>query len=297
MEYIYRNIEEREKNLDTVGRIWQELLDAQAGRTDTLVAIGGGATLDTVGYAAACYKRGMRWVAEPTTLLAMVDASIGGKTAVNMQGIKNAIGAFYPPTETRIDVRHLLTLPRTQVLSGLGEMVKHALLDSREHLDTVLSMMDTDITEENLPLWEERIKRSRAVKQRIVDIDPWEHNIRKTLNLGHTIGHALEALSLEREPIPHGYAVIYGLVAELYISHVLLGLDRQTVSAVSHLIPEYYPRPNVSCRQYERLYALMQQDKKGPLNFCLLRQIGGCEMDHTIERSVIYEALDYLFSL
>ena len=298
MEFTYRDIAENEKNLTTVSRIYSELLAAKAGRNDTLIAIGGGATLDTVGFAAATYKRGMRWIACPTTLLAMVDAGIGGKTGVNLDGVKNAIGAFYPPSETRIDVRQLLTLDRTQILSGLGEMLKHGLLDSEEHLSAVMALMDSDITESTLPTWQDAITHSRAVKQRIIDIDPLEHGPRRSLNLGHTVGHALEALSLSgSSPLPHGYAVVYGLIAELYLSHVLLGLDKLVVSRISHLIPEYYPRPNVSCRRYEELFALMQQDKKGPLNFTLLRAIGHPILDQTASRDQIYEALDYLFSL
>lgn len=298
MDYIYRDIEEQDKTLETVRRIWSELLTAKAGRQDTLVAIGGGATLDTVGFAAATYKRGMRWVAEPTTLLAMVDAGIGGKTGINMDGVKNAIGAFYAPTETRIDTHHLLTLPETQIRSGIGEMIKHALLDSMDHLNAVLRQIDEPITAETLAEWETLIRRSRAVKEQVVREDPLEQGLRRVLNLGHTVGHALEALSLEgTNPLPHGYAVVYGLIAELYISHVRMGLSREIVSTISHLIPEYYPRPNISCRQYERLYELMQQDKKGPLNFTLLRAIGQPVIDQTADRELIYEALDYLFTL
>lgn len=298
MELVYKDIEECEKTLTTVERIWHELLEAGATREDILVAIGGGATLDTVGFAAATYKRGMRWVAVPTTLLAMVDAGIGGKTAVNYAGYKNIIGAFYPPSEVRIDTSYLRTLPYEQLLSGVGEMIKHGLLDTPDHLTEVLAMLGSLDKLDNLDKLSPLIQRSRSVKERVVAADPTEQGLRKCLNLGHTVGHALEALSQEgTDVIPHGYAVVYGLVAELYLSHVLLGLDKEVVSAISHLIPEYYPRPNVSCRQYDRLLDYMRQDKKGPFNFTLLRAIGEPVIHQTVCREQILEALDYLFSL
>lgn len=321
MEYTYRNIDESEKNIATVQRIWSELLAAGATRHDTLVAIGGGATLDTVGFAAATYKRGMPWIAVPTTLLAMVDAGTGGKTAINVDGIKNAVGAFHQPKEVRIDVSYLRTLPYEQWLSGAGEMIKHGLLDQSQHLNEVFEMLENLENLEHLDSLEKLgdlealIHRSRAVKMRVVEQDPTEQGLRKVLNLGHTIGHAIEALSQEQEvsggsrvqevsrAIPHGYAVVYGLIAELYLSHILLGLDKSIVSRISHLIPEYYPRPNVSCKQYERLLSLMANDKKNDghdtsgIRFVLLRAIGEPVIDQTATREQIYEALDYLFSI
>lgn len=318
MEYTYRNIEESEKNIATVQRIWSELLAAGATRHDTLVAIGGGATLDTVGFAAATYKRGMPWIAVPTTLLAMVDAGTGGKTAINVDGIKNAVGAFHQPKEVRIDVSYLRTLPYEQWLSGAGEMIKHGLLDSKEHLGEVMKMLNhlEDLDDQgNLGDLEALIHRSRAVKMRVVEQDPTERGLRKVLNLGHTISHALEALSQrppkspciggpeENNGLPHGYAVVYGLIAELYLSHILLGLDKVVVAQISHLIPEYYPRPNVSCKQYERLLSLMTNDKKNDghdtagIRFVLLHAIGEPVIDQTATREQIYEALDYLFSI
>lgn len=302
MEFIYRDIEEKDKSLATVEHIWADLLSHRATRADRVVAIGGGATLDTVGFAAATYKRGVPWIATPTTLLAMVDAGTGGKTAINYPTpdgsvIKNAIGAFWPPEEVRIDTTYLRTLPYEELLSGYGEMIKHGLLDSQEHLQEVLRTLselhDSDMVLTLGPL----IERSRQVKVRIVEADPTEKGIRKALNLGHTIGHALEELSMRGEPIRHGYAVLYGLVAELYISHVLEGLDKQVVSTISRLIPEFYPRPNVSCKQYETLYELMQQDKKGPLNFTLLSAVGQPVINRTADKELIFEALDYLFSI
>lgn len=302
MDFEYQNIEEQDKNLATVERIWTELLEHQATRHDTLVAIGGGATIDTVGFAAATYKRGMNWVAVPTTLLSMVDAGTGGKTGVNFGGLKNAIGSFYPPREVRIDPHYLDTLPAEEMLSGFGEMLKHALLDSTEHLNEVLRTMTDWMAYPNRQpsqFMEPLIHQSRAVKLRIVEQDPTEQGLRKALNLGHTVGHALEELShINHRPLRHGYAVVYGLVAELYMSHVLLGLDKTVVTTISHLIPEYYPRLQESCKSVDQLCALMANDKKGPRNFTLLRAIGLPEVNHEFHDDLlISEALNYLFSL
>lgn len=284
------HISEADKTIETVSDIWSWLLSQQATRRAVLVAVGGGVLTDMVGFAAATYKRGIRWISVPTTLLSMVDAGSGGKTGFNFGGIKNSIGAFHAPVETRIDVSYLATLPGDQILSGYAEMVKHCLLADLPYPDAE-------------HLTEADIRASIAVKDRIVAEDPTEQGIRKALNFGHTIGHALEALSLSRssengeKPLLHGYAVLYGMVAELYLSHVCLGLDKQVVSEVAHLLTEYYGRPALSCRQYPLLLERMRQDKKGPLNFTLLRRKGEPVINQTINEDLILEALDYLFSI
>lgn len=340
-------IDEESKTLASVERIWQWLIEQQADRQDIVHAIGGGTLLDTVGFAAATYKRGIRWISEPTTLLSMVDAGTGGKTGVNYGGVKNAVGCFWPPEEVIIRMDYLDTLPGEEILSGYAEMVKHKLIDHRtiDHLPFIGQLP------EPFSLTEEDIHHSIAIKQYYVEQDPTEQGIRKALNLGHTIGHALEALSLGgltpgplspkgkegakvqkvqevqgvqslREAIGaidsigaigtigtigtiglngsrmrHGYAVMYGLAAELYLSHIRLGLDKQIVSTIAHLITEYYGRPNVSCKRYDELIDLMRQDKKGSLNFTLLEGIGKPIINQILTEQEIKEALDYLFTI
>lgn len=277
--------DEKHKSIGTVESIWQFLLHVGADRQSLLIVVGGGVLTDLGGFAAATYMRGINWLSIPTTLLSMVDAGLGGKTGFNFGQIKNSIGAFHQPEEVYIDTRYLDTLPGEQILSGYGEMVKHHLISGQPLCAPDLISRDD-------------IVRSIAVKEQIVAQDPHEQGIRKALNFGHTIGHALEALSLQGDrPLLHGYAVMYGMVAELYLSHVLLGLEKEVVSYAAHLVTEYYGRPNVSCRRYPDLIELMRHDKKGALRFTLLRHLGEPVIDQTISEALILEALDYLFTI
>lgn len=305
-------ISEQEKTIETVQRLWTRFMDEGLSRDDVVHAIGGGVLLDTVGFACATYKRGIRWISEPTTLLAMVDAGSGGKTGVNYGGVKNAVGCFWPPIEVIIHPDHLKTLPGEEILSGYAELVKTELLKPKlSSFAPQLSSFDFRLSTFDCPnpfeLTESDIRAAIAIKDHYVALDPMEKGIRKALNLGHTIGHALEALSLahygERVPdraekgLRHGYAVMYGLAAELYLSHVRLGLDKAVVSQIAHLITEYYGRPSLSCKRYDELIDLMRQDKKGALNFTLLRAIGEPVINQVLTENEIKEALDYLFSI
>lgn len=288
-------VNESVKSLETVSVIYDFLIREHASRKTLLIAIGGGVLTDMAGFAAATYMRGIDWIAIPTTLLAMVDASTGGKTGVDYGGLKNYVGAFHQPVEVYINTAFLDTLPGDQLLSGYAELVKTWLLTPQPWL---LPEPDS-VTESD-------ILHAIQVKEHYVSQDPTEQGIRKSLNLGHTIGHALEELSFAQSTLPaessfvqstllHGYAVLYGLVAELYLSHVLLGLDKQYVSMVSHLVTEYYGRPNISCRQYDRIYDFIGRDKKG--SYVLLREKGMPVFDQTLSKDLLFEALDYLFSL
>lgn len=276
---------ENQKSLAGAERVWQFLFEHEASRRALLVNVGGGVITDLGGFAAATYKRGIDFLNVPTTLLSMVDAASGGKTGINYGGIKNSIGVFRQPVYTHIDTRLLTKLPAEEILSGYAEVVKHWLLEPS----------GAAIFVDPFSLTNEDIERSLAVKNHYAALDPTEQGIRKALNLGHTIGHALEALSEGK--LRHGYAVLYGLAAELYLSHVRLGLDSKLVSQVAHLITEYYGRPQLSCKRYDELLALMRQDKKGALNFTLLKQVGDPVINQIASRDEIFESLDYLFSI
>lgn len=278
------SVDESVKSLDTVAKIYDFLISEHASRKTLLVTVGGGVLTDMAGFAAATYMRGIDWLAVPTTLLAMVDASTGGKTGVNYGGLKNYVGAFHQPVEVYINTAFLDTLPGDQLLSGYAELVKTWLLTPQPWL-----LPEPDAVTES------DILRAIQVKEYYVSQDPTEQGVRKALNLGHTIGHALEELSLAQSPLPHGYAVLYGLVAELYLSHVLLGLDKQYVSMVSHLVTEYYGRPNISCKQYNRIFELISCDKKG--SYTLLKAKGEPVINQNISQNLLFEALDYLFSV
>ena len=218
---LWLEVGETQKSLETVQCIWDFLFAQDITRRGLLICIGGGVLTDLGGFAAGTYKRGIDYINIPTTLLAMVDASVGGKTGFNYNGLKNAIGVFAQPVETLICPSLLSTLPVRQFLSGFGELAKTALLNHRLWPQVLQYDLDTMPLDALTPL----IGASVQVKTRIVAADPHEEGIRKALNLGHTFGHALEEISLGE--LPHGYAVFYGLIAELYLSVTRLNCPRE----------------------------------------------------------------------
>ena len=320
---------EQHKTLAMVERIWQFLLDHRATRDDILVCVGGGVICDLGGFAASTYKRGMPHLNVPTTLLAMVDAASGGKTGFDYAGIKNAIGTYAQPLDTLVIPSLIVSLPPRELLSGYGEMLKHALLDTPDHWHQLLRLdLETEAGVQALmPL----IARSRAVKARIVQADPYEQGLRRALNLGHTVGHALEAQMLANgHPAPHGYCVVWGMVAALYLSILhneetpislacpgaqasppaakslaegdLEGLPslRTILRQLEQVMLRYYGRPVCNCKDQSQLLALMQQDKKNTaagIRFTLLRQIGDPLTDETPSLKDIAAAIEYLFSI
>lgn len=288
---------ETNKTLQQVEHVWRELYGQGATRKSVLVVIGGGTVMDIGGFAASTYKRGIRCVYVPTTLLGMVDASMGGKTGFDYMGVKNLVGTFAQPTETIVDTAWLTTLPYEEFLSGYAEMVKHGLLCSEQMWSSLLA---SDCMEDI----EAKIRQSVAFKQQVVAADPRESGYRKVLNFGHTVGHALEAYSLQQaahEPLRHGYAVMQGMVAALYLSVVLCGMDRSVLRTMSHFMVEHYGRARCACNDYEQLLALMRQDKKnersGEIGFTLLKKIGDPVINKVATEDAIREALDYLFSI
>ncbi len=298
------DVTEQSKRLETVQQIWDWFFELGLTRRDEVLAVGGGALTDMVGFACATYKRGVPYVNVPTTLLAMVDASTGGKTGINYRGLKNSIGVFAEPQETIIDTKWLETLPVKEFLSGFGEVLKTGLIESTEYrvqnTDRLWDrLLNYDL--ERMPLEELKplIERCLQVKERIVKADPKEEGLRKILNLGHTFGHALEEVSLGT--MPHGYAVVYGLIAELYLSVTKLGCEKEPLQQLTQVMLHYYGRPQCKCSDREKLVRLMQQDKKNEraaeINCTLLRGVGEPVINQVITPDEALEALDYLFSL
>lgn len=305
---------EENKSLAMVQRIWDFLIENGATRQAVLICIGGGVITDMGGFAAATYKRGIDYVNIPTTLLAMVDAGSGGKTGIDYRGLKNEIGVFRQPRETVIDTRWLSTLPIEEILSGMAEMVKHALIGSAEEWKRMMEIeADEDFAGE---AFRERVMASLAIKERIVAADPMEKGVRKALNFGHTIGHAMEEMSgtktmtqtmtktttkTEKGMMRHGYAVMYGMVAEAYLSAKKMGLDKEVVVQLTHYMIENYGRPDGRCKDEERLIELMRHDKKneakGEINFTLLRAVGEPVVNQVVSEEEIREAIGYLFSV
>ena len=290
---------EENKDLSAVEHIWNALQQGYATREALLVNLGGGVVTDLGGFAAATYMRGIHYINVPTSLLAMVDASSGGKTGFDYMGVKNLIGSFANPEATLLYLPMLATLPVDEWLSGYAEMLKHSLLESEAHLAEVLAI---DVNDENCSISTELLARNIAVKERIVTEDPKEKGVRKLLNLGHTVGHAIEeAYIAEGKGVKHGYCVMWGLVAELYLSVVKRGFSRDILQQMSHLMLEYYGRPECNCKERERLVEWMMKDKKnrvaGEINFSLLKAVGKGMVDQTVTQEELDEALEYLFSL
>ncbi len=296
-------VSEEEKSLDTVQLIWDFLFAHGITRRGLLICIGGGVLTDIGGFAAATYKRGIDYVNVPTTLLAMIDASSGGKTGINYGGLKNSIGCFAPPVETLICPDWLKSLPANQWLSGFGEMLKTGLVSESSlwyHLLRYdLEKMDSEALK---PL----IAQCVAAKKRIVEADPKEEGLRKVLNFGHTFGHALEEISIQKSdvsspPLLHGYAVVYGMIAELYLSVVKLGCPKEPLQQLTQVMLHYYGKPQCKCSDREALVALMQQDKKNErtaqINCTLIQDIGLPLINQVITPEEAHEALEYLFSL
>lgn len=292
------------KNLTSVQLVWDFLLKHRATREAVLVNLGGGMITDLGGFAAATYMRGIRFVNIPTTLLAMVDASSGGKTGFDYKGVKNAIGTFTPPLATLIHLDFLRTLPAEELLSGFAEMLKHALIASKEEWVNLLQLLQEEFPHEQLveALGSTGVlQASIAIKEKVVAQDPHETGSRKILNFGHTVGHAIESAALEHNALPHGYCVLWGMVAEVYLSVVKLGCPREVLQQLTQIMLQYYGRPQCNCKQREQLIQRMYRDKKNSANrtpnFTLLRAVGEPVINQYVSEEDINEALEYLFSL
>ena len=279
------------KTLDTLSHVWAELQRMGATRHSLLINLGGGMVTDLGGFAASTFKRGLAYINIPTTLLSMVDASVGGKTGINFGGLKNEIGVFNNANCVILDTTFLRTMDAENLLSGYAEMLKHGLISNEQ---TWAELLNLDLND--LDKLGDLVEKSVAVKQRIVIEDPTEHGIRKALNLGHTVGHAFESLALERKPVLHGYAVAYGLVVELYLCCVKTGFPQDKMRQTVGLIKENYGKMPITCDDYPKLIELMHHDKKNvgtDINFTLLGGIGDIRINQTATEEEIKEALDF----
>ncbi len=281
------------KNIESLSHVWAELQRMGATRHSLMVNLGGGMMTDLGGFAASTFKRGIQYINIPTTLLSMVDASVGGKTGVNFGGLKNEIGVFSNAHTVILDTVFLKTMDRENILSGYAEMLKHGLINT-EQMWAELITFDPDNAD--LHRLGEMVGESVKVKERIVEEDPTEHGIRKALNLGHTIGHAFESLAMTRRPILHGYAVAYGMVCELYLSVKKCGFPTERLHQTVAFIKEHYGKTDITCDDYPTLLELMTHDKKntaGMINFTLLGGIGDIRINQTATKEEIMEALDF----
>jgi 3-dehydroquinate synthase len=300
---------ELHKGLDTCRFIWSEMMRLGLDRRSLLINLGGGVIGDMGGFCAATYLRGIDFVQVPTTLLSQVDASVGGKLAIDFNGVKNSIGVFQNPVAVLVDPAFLRTLPLTEIRSGFAEVFKHALIadaDQWRNLQQINDLMTVD--------WASYLAPSLAIKQRIVEEDPIEKGIRKALNFGHTIGHAVESYSIAdwgfriadcdpqseiRNPksaLMHGEAVALGIVCEAWLSHKMLGLSASELNEIVAFVKRFYPHWPLAEEDFPAVFALLKKDKKnvgGRINFTLLPAIGEARVDQFYEVGVIEEALRF----
>jgi len=285
---------EENKNIDTCIQIWKELNLQKADRKSLLINLGGGVLTDIGGFVASTYLRGIKFINVPTTLLGMVDAAHGGKTGIDFLNLKNQIGVFSMPIDVILDSTYLKTLSKEEYLNGYAEVFKHSFLSDSEEI-SFNSLINLDFFKDVDFI----IKKYSEVKNRIVKIDKYESDIRKVLNLGHTIGHALESyshISNNIKTLKHGEAIIVGLITELYISAIQNNFPLITVDKLKEISSKYFEKINLSDDQLEQIFDLMIFDKKnnnGMVYFVLLDKNGKPLTDQKVEKKVFVDAFDY----
>lgn len=287
---------ENTKSIDEAVSLWQWLGNEGANRQSLIVNIGGGITTDLGGFVAATFKRGCDFVNIPTTLMAMVDASIGGKTGINFAGLKNEVGVFADPKWILIDTDLIDTLPYTAKADGYAEMLKYGLISDS---DLLRQTYDIDLENIDKKLLSNLIKRDIEIKQYLAKIDRYDRNERRALNFGHTFAHAFEALAANREiELTHGHAVAWGMVCELYLSVIHYKFPKKELHRLHSFVKEHYTAIPIGCRDFDEIYAFMQHDKKNTINtinFTLLEDIGKFHCNCKSSKDEIYEALEYVF--
>jgi 3-dehydroquinate synthase len=287
---------EKHKNIHTCSFIWNQMINANADRKALVINLGGGVIGDMGGFCAATYKRGLDFIQIPTTLLSDVDSSIGGKLGIDFADVKNSIGLFKNPRAVFIDPIFLNTLPEREVRSGFAEIIKHCLIADAglwDQLKDIENVMDVD--------WEPLLVPSLKIKKRVVEADPFEQNIRKTLNFGHTAGHAIESWALNSpSPLLHGEAIAAGMVCETYLSTQVAGFSKDSAKEITAFILRIYGKYALKNEYFLELLRLMKNDKKnqdGKINFTMLNAIGNAEIDRNCEDSLVAESLNYYSGL
>ncbi len=283
---------EAAKSLPTCELLWNHFLERKLDRSALVLLVGGGAVGDVGGFAAATWKRGIDFAQVPTTLLSMVDSSIGGKQGIDFLGLKNQIGVFQNPAAVFICPEFLATLPARELRSGFAEMVKHALISSRKDWDSIKN------SPASLELdWPRLIPASLTVKKKVVEKDPFERGLRKVLNFGHTIGHAVESLFLEKEKLLlHGEAVAVGMICESWLSFKTGGLSVGELAEITAFLLRIFGTTDWPVAENPRLLELMRHDKKNSgaaIRFALLEGIGRPRWDVSVDEEVILESLRF----
>jgi 3-dehydroquinate synthase len=284
---------EENKHLETCVLVWQKMTDFQFDRKAVLLNLGGGVIGDLGGFCASTYKRGIDFYQMPTTLLSQVDASVGGKLGVDFQQFKNHIGVFNIPKNVLIYPDFIKTLSFRELRSGYAEVLKHCLIADKEEWKSVTQKT---IQEQN---WSKIIPHSVKIKSNVVEQDPKESGLRKILNFGHTIGHAVESYFLQQglnKKLLHGEAIAIGMIAEAYLSHLKCGLTLEEVNEISSYFLMTYGKVSISDEELSQMYEYMLQDKKNEgksVRFALLPKIGDCLFDIEANRVEIEKSMKY----
>jgi len=284
---------EGSKGIGTCHALWNHLAGLGVERGAVLVALGGGVVTDLAGFVGATFKRGLRVVNVPTSLMGMVDAAIGGKTAIDLDGVKNLVGLVRQPEGVYVHPPFLRTLGKRELLNGVAEMLKHGLVADADHWHAVVAAPWHDL-QALAPL----VERSAALKCAVVSTDPEEHGPRRLLNFGHTIGHAVEAFSGEgpQRGLLHGEAVVVGMECAAWLSWRLDLLDRTSCDAITAVLLERYRTFSLNVTDHHRILELMAHDKKnrgGGFRFTLLEAIGRGRVDVPVDAAMVADALDH----
>ena len=282
---------EENKNIDFCIGIWKTLLDFEADRKSLMINLGGGVITDMGGFVASTYKRGIDFINIPTTLLSMVDASVGGKTGIDIDNVKNMVGTFSLPQAVFIESEFLKTLPERELSSGFAEMIKHGLIMDKAYFEA-LKAVDYRLVSAA------QILRSVEIKHEVVTQDPLEKGLRKILNFGHTIGHAVEsyALSNSKQPLTHGEAIAIGMICESFLSVKYCGLPEQDLEQITTYIQSIYPAYQIAEGSFASILELVKADKKnehGYVMFSLLAAIGKCEYNCKVTDEDLLQSLKY----
>lgn len=289
---------EESKSIEIATQIWQMLLDYQADKNALIINLGGGVISDLGGFIASQYKRGIKYINIPTTLLGMVDASIGGKVNIDLNSFKNVIGSFYFPMAILINTEFIATLNKRHFKNGLVEHFKHFLIHGSEKFNLLLN---TDI-QKDTTVFDEFLIQSVEIKNNIICEDPYEKGIRKTLNFGHTIGHAIESYSMAKtkKPLMHGEAVCIGIICESYISKKLNLISQEYLENIKKYLFKNIGKFDISKYNQQELVIIMENDKKNSndsINFSLIKENDFCTTNNFIEKEMIIDALNHYNSL
>lgn len=284
---------EAHKTLATCEKIWEAMTRQELDRHALVINVGGGVIGDMGGFCAAVYKRGIDFIQVPTTLLSQVDASVGGKLGVDFQGFKNHLGVFNIPKSVLIDPVFLKTLPEREIRSGFGEVIKHCLIADGAKWQEIRAK---DFEQQN---WPDLIAHSVKIKQQVVDQDPTEKGLRKILNFGHTLGHAVETCFLNKpanQRLFHGEAIAVGMIMEAYLSFERKMIDQQTLTDIEEFLFATYGKVKIKPEDVEQIIALTRQDKKNKgkeIRFSLLSGAGQCAFDIVVTAAEMRRSIAY----